>query len=162
MSTVFFEGDHVDYVGDGLDGIPPAQGRIMAVASNTPGREAAHVLWGNGPREGQIDIVGLHDLEKSASLATMSSQANVTAPMLVRRLMKREGSSGVLQYLALNHQLETWTDIANEVVRFVESRLRVDASMELPYELLDGDQMDNLIVTSAQTLLRDMFSEGAA
>jgi hypothetical protein len=150
---IFYETDHVDYVGDGLDGIPPAQGRIVAFASQS----AAHVLWENGPREGGIDIVSLHDLEKSAALETV--EPKVTAPMLVRRVMKREGSAGVLRYLATNHQLDSWADIARDVEQFVESRLRVDASMELPYELLDPDSMELLIVASRQTLLRDMFSE---
>lgn len=154
MGTMFFEGEHVDYVGDGLDGIPPAQGRIMAFASE----KAAHVLWENGPREEAIDIVGLHDLEHSASLSTMSAKPSVTAPMLVRRVMKREGSAGVLQYLASTHQLDSWPDIARDILTYVESRLRVDSSMELPYELLGPDDVDRIITTAAQTLLRDMFS----
>lgn len=154
--TVFLEGDHVDYLGDGLDGLPPAQGRIMALASKT----AAHVEWLSGLRIGEIDVVSVHDLEKSASLAAVAAP-KISAAVLVRQVMHREGTPGVLQYLAAINQLSTWEDIAADVLRFVESRLRVDASMELPYETLRSDEVDEIIKSSALTLLRDKFSDEA-
>lgn len=157
MSTVFLEGDHVDYVGDGLDGIPPAQGRIMAFASKT----AAHVEWTSGPRQGGIDMVSIYDLEKSASIATVQAPT-VSAGVLVRRVMHREGSTGVLRYLSALNQLSGWEDIAAEVIGFVEAKLRSDASMDLPYETLTADEIDSLVRTSALVLLRDKFGEGAA
>jgi hypothetical protein len=154
--TVFLEGEHVDYVGDGLDGIPPAQGRIMAVAS----KAAVHVEWLTGPRQGQIDLVEVYDLEKSASVAAVQAPT-VSASVLVRRVMHREGSAGVLRYLAALNQLISWEEIAEEALRFVESRLKVDASMDLPYETLTSEEIEALVRTSAVTLLRDKFGEVA-
>lgn len=158
--TPFYEGDPVSYVGDGLDGIPAARGKIMAFAS----AEAAHVEWTEGPRLGGIDMVSIYDLEKTASEATLL--APLSAPRIttsaVRKVMSSEGEHGVLQYLAATGSLETWGGIGQDVLSFVESRLRVDPSMDLPYEQLNNDEVDRLINTAARTLLRDLFSGGEA
>lgn len=153
-STFFREGDHVDYLGDGLDGLPPAQAKIMMVASNT----SAHVEWLSGPKEGGMDLVSLFDLEHSASFSAVEAP-KIGGPVLVRQVMHREGSAGVLQYLAATHQLVTWEDIAADALRYVEGRLRVDASMEMPYETLSSDEIDQVIRASARVLLRDKFSD---
>lgn len=154
--SVFLEGDHVDYLGDGLDGIPPAQGKIVAFASQS----TAYVEWLNGPRAKQIDMVSKFDLEKSAS-ETVVRAPEITA-ISVRRAMNVEGVPGVLQFLAAAQQLGTWERIAREALGYVEGRLRVDDSMELPYEQLQPEEIDQVITTAARTLLRDMFGEVAS
>lgn len=150
--SVFYEGDHVDYVGDGLDGIPTAQGKITAFASHV----AAHVEWLSGARVGEIDIVHLRDLEKSASVASLESP-RMTATS-VRRVFNAEGETGVLRYLAATGQLETWDKIAEEALRYVTGRLQVDMSMELAYECLTQPEAERIVASAAAALLRDKFS----
>lgn len=152
MSSVFYEGDHVDYVGDGLDGIPAAQGKIMAFASRT----AAHVEWLSGERLGAIDIVHLRDLEKSASVASLESP-RLTAHS-VRRVMSAEGAEGVLRYLAAKGFLDTWDKIAEETVRYVQGRLSVDGSMDVPFENLTQAEAECIVAVAAVALLRDKFT----
>ena len=153
--TVFLEGDHVDYVGDGRDGIPAAPGRIMAVAS----QNAVHVEWVDGPRTGMIDMVSVYDLEKSASESTIAPPT-ITAHS-VRRAMNTDGEVGVLNFLAAVQQTGTWERIAREAKGFVEGRLRVDESMELPYEQLRPEEIDRVISLAAVTILAQAFGEGA-
>jgi hypothetical protein len=128
--SVFYVGDHVDYLGDGLDGIPAAPGKIMLFASVT----AAHVEWLDGPRTGQIDIVDCRDLEKSASVASMEAPRLTATSM--RRVYNAEGEQGVLRYLSAIGHLDSWDKIADEALAYVLGRLKVDLSMELPYEQL--------------------------
>lgn len=156
MSTVFSEGDHVDYLGDGADGIPPARGRIMAVAS----QHGVHVKWLTGPRVDRIDMVSIYDLEKSASAVV--TDAPVITATSVWRAMKDDGEAGVLTFLAAAKQTDTWTDIARDTLEFVEARLRADASMELPYEQLTDDQVERVVSLGARTLLAQAFGQEAS
>lgn len=158
--TPLYEKDAVAYVGDGLDGIPPARGEIITFAS----KEAAYVRWTEGPRFNEIDMVSIFDLEKSASEATTMAPltARATVAHAVRRVNDSEGETGVLRYLAAAGHLGSWNAIGQEVLQYVEGRLRVDPSMDLPFEQLNSDEVDRLISTAARTLLRDLFSGGEA
>lgn len=149
--VTFVEGEHVDYVGDGVDGIPPAQAKIIAVAS----RDAVHVQWLDGERVGKIDMISVYDLEKSASTATLA--APQISAVSVRRVMNVEGETGVLNFLAAAKQIETWERIAREALGYVEGRLRVDASMDLPYEQLKPEEVDRVIALAAHTILTQAF-----
>lgn len=150
--TPFYEGDSVSYVGDGLDGIEPATGTLMAFASSTH----AHVQWKTGARAGQIEMVDLYDLMKSPSEASL--QAPQISAISVRRVMNTEGEEGVVNFLAKARQLGTWERIAQRAYQYVQDQLRVDASMELPYEQLNPDEVQRVIAVSAQVLLRDAFT----
>lgn len=149
--SVFLEGDHVDYVGDGVDGIPPARGEIVAVA----GQNAVHVHWFDGERIGKIDMVSKWDLEKSPSDATLTAPT-ITAHS-VRRVMNVEGDVGVLNFLAAAKQTDSWESVAREALGYVEGRLRVDPSMELVYEQLRPDEVDQVITLAARTILTQAY-----
>lgn len=151
--TPFYEGDSVSYVGDGLDGIEPATGQLMSFVSNTH----AYVQWKTGARLREIDMVDLDDLVPMASEATLQTRA-VISPFGCRVVMAREGEEGVVNYLASVRQIGTWERIAADAYRFVQDRLKVDASMELPYEQLQPEEVQRVIAVSAQVLLRDAFT----
>jgi hypothetical protein len=151
--TALYEGDSVSYVGDALDGIEPAQGKIMAFAS----AHAAHVMWTTGARTGQIDMVDVYDLMPCASEAALAS-ASLSATA-VSRVYAAEGETGVVNYLASAKQIDTWPTIAKDTLEFVVGRLKADASMELPWEQLTPDQVEKVATLAATVLLRDSFSE---
>lgn len=156
MSSVpFYEGDSVSYVGEYIDGIEPAAGTLMYFASNS----AAYVKWSTGAREGQIDMVDLYDLTPAPSVAALAAAVPFTT-ISVRRVMNAEGEAGVLNFLASAHQLASWEKVAREALDYVQHRLRVDASMELPYEQLDQTEIDRVIALGARILLRDAFGTG--
>lgn len=150
--TSFYEGDTVSYVGDGLDGIEPATGKLMHFAS----REAAYVQWTTGARKDQIDLVDIYDLTPMASTAAV--QAPTLSAISVRLVMAREGEEGVINLLAKAKQLGTWEKIASEAFRYVQDRLRVDSSMDLAYEQLQPEEVQRVIALGAQVLLRDAFT----
>jgi hypothetical protein len=149
--TSLYEGDLVAYVGDALDGIEPAQGRIMAFASSRD----AHVMWTTGSRVNQIDVINVYDLMPVASVASLES-AKLTATS-VRHVYNVEGETGVLNYLSSTAQLVTWPDIAAEVLEFVTGKLKADASMELCWEQLEPEQVSKVAALAATVLLRDSF-----
>lgn len=153
-TTSFYEGDAVSYLGDGADGLEPATGTLMYFAS----RRAAFVKWSSGPRMGQMDLVDLYDLVPAPSTAAIEAHAPITA-ISVRRVMNIEGEAGVINFLAAAKQLDTWESIARQALTYVQDRLRVDASMELPYEQLQRPEIEKVIALSARTLLRDAFGE---
>jgi hypothetical protein len=151
--TALYEGDTVAYVGDALDGIEPARGRIMAFASS----QAAHVQWTTGSRAGQVDMVDVYDLMPCPSVASLES-GRLTATS-VRHVYTIEGAEGVLKYLSSTAQLATWPDIAADALAYVTGKLKADASLELCWEQLDADQVDKVAALAAEVLLRDSFSE---
>lgn len=151
MSTSFFEGDSVSYVGTAM---PPAHGRLLYFASD----RAAHVKWAEGAREGQIDIVDLYDLAP----VTSSVAVAVIDPMghtACRQVMSAEGPEGVLNFLVTAKQIDNWERIAREVHRYAEQLLRRDASMDMPYEQLTGEDYERVVTLSTRVLLRDAFGE---
>lgn len=154
--TIFNEGAHVDYVGDGRDGIPAAAGRIMALASSS----AVHVRWDDGPRRGKIDLVSVWDLEKSASEVALIAPTQITSHS-VRRVMNTDGEAGVLNFLSAAKRIDTWTGIAKEALDYVERALRADASMDLAYEQLRADEVDSVVSLAARTLLAQAFGEAS-
>lgn len=148
MTTMFHEGDSVTYTGTAM---PPAQGKLLYFASD----RSAHVQWAEGVRNGEIDLVDIYDITPVTSSAAMA-RIDPMGRSAVRRAMEREGESGVLNFLVTAGRLSTWTRIAADVQQMIESRLRVDASMEQVFEQLRPEEADRVISLAARTLVRDM------
>lgn len=148
MTTMFHEGDSVTYTGTAM---PPAQGKLLYFASD----RSAHVQWAEGARNGEIDLVDIYDITPVTSSAAMA-RIDPMGRSAVRRAMEREGESGVLNFLVTAGRLSTWTRIAADVQQMIESRLRVDASMEQVFEQLRPEEADRVISLAARTLVRDM------
>lgn len=154
MTTLFYEGDSVTYTGVNY---PPRQGKLLYFASE----RAAHVKWTEGSRLGEIDLVDLYDLAPVTSSAQLAKIDPVGHTVLARA-MQQEGATGVLNFLVTAKQLDGWRKIAADTVAFIESRLRLDASMEMVYEQLGPAETDQVISLAARTLIRDMVGEDVA
>ena len=149
--TSLYEGDLVAYVGDALDGIEPARGRILSFASS----KAAHVQWTTGSRLNQIDLLDIYDLMPIASEASL--EAGRLSATSVRHVYNVEGETGVLNFLSSTAQLTTWPDIAADVLEFVEAKLKADDSFELVWEQLQPAEVSKVAALAATALLRDAF-----
>ena len=147
-STAFYEGDDVSFVGVFM---PPAHGKLLSFASRT----AAHVKWTTGAREGEIDLVDIYDLMP----ATASVEPDVMSFTAVRRVMSADGEAGVINFLATAQLLDSWQEIAADTLAFVAARIRSDASMDLPHEQLQPQEVDRVVVLASRVLLRDAFGE---
>lgn len=148
MSTIFYEGAEVEWVGGG--GIK-AEGHIVSLGSTH-----AHVKWASGPDALDITFVDLYDLEPVTAKKVEEDPMHMVA---VRRAFDREAVTGVLNFLASNNYLDTWQDIAKDVLAYVESRIRTDASMDLVEEQLSVPEREQVVKAGALALLRDAFSE---
>lgn len=143
--TIFYEGAHVEWVAGGFQ----AEGHIVALGSNS-----AHVKWATGPDEGSLTFVDLFDIEPVT--AKIEDPFHLTA---VRRAYDEDQESGVLNFLASNKYLATWTGIAQDVLSYAEDRIRKDASMELVDEQLTTVEKQLVVRAAALALLRDAFSD---
>jgi hypothetical protein len=147
------EGDTVSFVGDGMDGIVPATGTLLAFASIS----AAHVKWSTGPRRGEIDICGIYDLLPAASAAALESAAVAAGTMPVRRVYAAEGETGVVNYLSHTAHVAAWSQIARDAHEFVTDRLKADSSLDRVWEELEPAQVSDVARLAAAALLRDAF-----
>jgi hypothetical protein len=151
MSVALYEGDTVSYVGVAM---PPAHGKLLYFASD----RAAHVKWATGAHQGQIDIVDVYDLEPvtaAEAIATVDPMGHTA----VRRVMDADGESGVINFLVTSSQTGGWSKIAADVLGYVEGRIRLDASMEMPGEQLTRDEYDRVVGLASRALLRDAFGD---
>lgn len=149
MSIALYEGDTVSYTGVAM---PPAHGKLLYFASD----RAAHVKWATGTHTGQIDIVDIYDLEPVHAAQAIA----VVDPMghtAVRRVMDADGEAGVINFLVTSSQTEGWSKIARDVLAYVEDRIRLDASMEMPVEQLSSPEYDRVVGLASRLLLRDAF-----
>lgn len=151
MTTSLYEGDAVSYVGADM---PPAQGKLLYFASD----QAAHVKISSGPHEGSVMVVDIRDLMPIESPQVIAS-IDPNSHNALRRVMASQGEAGVVNFLVTANQIEGWEAIARDALRYVESRLRSDSSMDLPYEQLSSAEVDRLVSLSSRVLLRDAFGE---
>jgi hypothetical protein len=77
----------------------------------------------------------------------------------VRKAYDKGQDVAVLNFLASHKYLDTWPRIAADVLEYVESRITVDASMDLPQEQLSSAELKQVISSAAYSLLRDAFGE---
>lgn len=145
--TIFYEGEPVHWTGSPVQ----AEGHIVALAG---GNTAAHVKWASGPDAGHMTVVDLYDIEPVTASKVEEDPFHLTA---VRRAYDDEREAGVLNFLASNEYLDSWTGLAKDVLIYVEDRLRRDASMELVDEQLTAAEAQQVVKTAALTLLRDAF-----
>jgi len=143
--TIFYEGQQIEWSGGGFT----AEGHIVALSST-----AAHVKWASGPDAGRTTLTDLYDIEHP--VPKEDDPLHLTA---VRRAFDKEEEAGVLNFLASNQYLGSWTEIAQDVLAYAEDRIRTDASMELVDEQLTIPEKQKIVTAAALTLLRDAFGE---
>lgn len=144
--TIFHDGDAVEWAGGG--GFR-AEGHIIAAGTNS-----AHVKWASGPDSEHITLVNLFDIEPVT--AKLDDPFHLTA---VRNAYDNSQEVGVLNFLASNNYLDSWTGIASDILVYAESCIRKDASMELVDEQLTGAEKQAVVTAAALALLRDAFGE---
>jgi hypothetical protein len=149
--TALYEGDTVSYVGTAM---PPAHGKLLFFAS----QRAAHVKWADGVRQGEIDLIDIHDLSPVTAGAVIG-EADPMGHTACVRALEAEGPPGVLNFLVASKQVENWPDIATDVLGYVEARIRADGSMDMPNEQLTHEDFDRVVRLASRVLLRDAFGE---
>ena len=161
------EGAKVSFVGEFADsGLAIGdQGLVIAASGH-----ASHIRWTTGARVGQIDLVGNDDLvEATASRHVEASLASEVDESLSDRAFSRvavrdtydlEGPEGVLAALAEEGHLASLTDVAEEALSTVASRLREDPVLTRVLATLDADEADAFISLASTALLRDAVLGG--
>jgi len=143
--TIFYEGGQVRWAASEVDAV----GHIVSLGST-----AAHVKWQTGPSVDQITFTDLFDIEPVTASKVDDDPMHLVA---VRRAYDHDQEVGVLNFLATNDYLGSWSNIARDVLAYAEDRIRADASMELVDEQLTVPEREAVVKASAMALLRDAF-----
>lgn len=151
------EGAKVSYVGDGDDDLAVGdRGKVISVA----GSSASHVLWSTGKRLGQITLCDDADLvatPKAAALTYDGLDSGSLVTIAVRDTYDAAGEVGLLNALNDEGHLASLSQIAEEAVQIVASRLRTDPSMTEVLASLEPEEASAFVSFTASVLLRDAF-----
>lgn len=168
---MFREGQVVTNIGDGSDGVPlGTHGRILLLASPVAG----HVQWMSGRVAGQVSFVP--DLSEQLVPSSQRVRAQLTqsdgledslavGPINTtgaRHLMAVGGPSGVLDSLVATGAFEEAGDLAEDVLGFVEGRLRQTASLRERLAELDEEDRNEVYRLASQELLSGSFGSAAS
>lgn len=154
------EGQQVTYVGPGTDRLSRGDtGMLMAFA----GGEGGHVLWRTGRAEGEATLEYLEDLS-TGHTATHdpledSLEVGGLAMQGVRETYATEGEAGVLNVMAEAGHLAAFSDIAEEALSLVASRVRQDPSFREVTGQLDEEAGEALLRLASICLIRDAFGD---
>lgn len=150
--TTPLEGQRVSFVGDTDNGIAVGdRGKVVSAETG-----ASHVLWMTGARAGEILLHDHFDLVVSSNLPTDNFDSGLVS-FSVRQTFDRYGSVGLLNALNEEGHLATFTEIAEEAVTMVASRIRQDPSFQEVLAHLDPEEGDDVVILAASVLLRDAF-----
>lgn len=153
--TTPLEGQRVSYVGDTDNGLSVGdRGKVVSSDGN-----ASHVLWMTGAKAGEIVLHDHFDLVVSSNLPTDNFDSGLVS-FSVRQTFERYGSVGLLNALNEEGHLATFTDIAEDAVTMVASRIRQDPSFQEVLGHLEPEEGDDVVVLAASVLLRDAFGFG--
>lgn len=160
------EGSKVIYAGD----TDPFQdvgvsGKVIALSG-----QAAHVQWLTGPKAGQIELVGQHELlpdrnQHQAEAQPLNSFDNTldmpaTETISVRATYEDLGEDGLVNALSEVGHLAMLTEYADEAVGHLVSRVRQDPALGEVLAQLEPDEADGLARRVAAVLLGDLLQEG--
>lgn len=161
--TLFREGQAISFIGD-EQAHPPvplgAHGRLLAFASHTHG----HVQWIDGPRCGQVDVVGLDDVapapkryQASRDGLEDSLEVGPISATGARDVFDVEGPAGLLTMMASSGRLSGFDSLADDVLTHTEGLIRQEASVRDVLAELDDQDGDELVSLASRVLLRDAF-----
>lgn len=153
------EGQRVIYVGgptDYVDLQPGCQGRLLVHASATH----AHFQGSTG----NVYLVEHEDLapeRRTASVDPLADSLEVGSISIfaVREIYDTEGESGVIQAMASSGHLASFSEIAEDALSMVASRIRQDPSFREVLAHLDEEEGESVLRMAAACLLRDAYGE---
>jgi hypothetical protein len=155
------EGSKVSYIGDGHDGRQLGDHGRLLVRSGRQG----HVKWASGEitphdLEDLAPAPGAHQ-QRVAAVDPLADSLEVGLPQVVsvRATYEIEGAAGVLNALATTGSLGGFSEIANEVMSLVATRVRSDPGIAPVLAQLDDDEAAELVTTATHALLRDAFGD---
>ena len=159
----FREGSLVSYVGRGDDGrVLGERGKILSITGR-----CAHVKWGDDT----LTLVALED--DILPLASVTGAERVplrddladslaVGPMPViglRQVFDTEGSMGVLNELSTTGQLDSFSNIADDVRAYAEKRIRQEPVFVQAATQFDDDETEGLVTLATHLLLHDAFDQ---
>lgn len=159
---MFHEGQLVTSIGDGSDGVTfGTHGKILALA----GIEAGHVQWLSGPSTGRVHFVAsLDDVLAPASRKVQAAYAaqdgwedslevGPVSKTGAAYLMATGGPGSVIQQLASTGAFADASDLGEEALAYVETRLRHSAILQPHLAELDEEDREIVLRLASRDLL---------
>jgi len=155
------EGARVSYVGESPTLAIGDEGRVVAASGH-----ASHVRWISGARTGSIDLVGNDDLVVATRTGTLADVVDdslssvALVHIAVRDTYDLEGPLGLLNAFSEDGHLASLSELAEDALESVSSRLRNDPTMAEVLARLDPEEQDAFVTLTANVLLRDVATGG--
>jgi hypothetical protein len=152
------DGARVAYIGQERDGLGIGDEGVVFKGEAT----YSHVKWTSGQHTAEIEMVRNDDLVVDGSLANHPLTADFDSPLVqinVQATYQRRGGLGLLQALHQDGHLSSFSQIAEEALALVASRLREDPSLIEVLARLDDEEGDDFIATATMVVLKDCFEE---
>lgn len=140
-------------------------GKVVALSGS-----AAHVLWIDGPKVGQVDLVEQHELVErqgraTAALDTIASGFDNSLDMpegtglQVRATYDEYGEDGLVNVLSETGHLAVLSEYVDEAVGTLATRIRGDINLRQVLTELEADEADSLVGKVAAVLLTDRLED---
>lgn len=159
----FREGERVAYVGPEVDGRRVGdEGQVVSTAG-----DSQHVVWSTGQRQGGFDLVPDHELTPSGTTREASRRSGLEdsleyGPLLsfnANKVYEESGGIGLITALADDGHLATLAGLAEDLLSNLAEQVRGDASVQAALANLDDQDADELVMFTANVLMRDAFGE---
>jgi hypothetical protein len=129
-------------------------GRVLAADSHY-----AHVQWDNGTvsmrERDELTVLASRD-EVSASLDDSLSVGGLEVTS-ARSVYDDSGPAGLLNHLAESGHLASFTDIAEDALLLIASRVRTDPILFNATAGLEEEEREDLVRLASVVLIRDAF-----
>lgn len=152
------EGQRVTYIGPEAEGglLPGETGKLLMMASSN----SAHVQMGNGA----VYLVMTDDLVEARKQAVRdplddSLEVGSISVFAARQVYDIEGAEGVVNQMADYGHLASFSEIAEEAISMVASRIRQDVSFREVLSSLDEEEGEAVLRVASAALIRDAFGD---
>jgi hypothetical protein len=157
-----YEGQRVTYVGQPEEGLLPGEtGRLLIMASST----AAHVQMPSGGiylvmTDDLVPVTGKKAAAPAPDLLEDSLEVG-TLPSFSASLVDEEtDETELLNKMASAGMLSAFSDIAEEALMMISSRIRQDPVFREVLAGMDESEGESLVRLASTCLIRDAFGDG--
>lgn len=155
------DGQRISYIGPPVEGLAMGdRGEVISAADR-----ASHVLFHTGSRQGAVLFVNNFDLAAPQIKAAAKVDDGLDDSLEVgtlsvhgaRDIFEVEGEGGILNAMAEQGHLASFSTIAQEAQDLISTRIRNDPSFRSMASQLEDEEAEAVIRLAAAVLIRDAF-----
>lgn len=157
------DGQKVSYIGPDDNGLTLGdRGEVISAAAT-----GSHVLFTTGAQANEVVLIDNMDLAPVGKQTQAkvedglddSLEVGVISVTAAREMFDEVGEVGLLNEMAAQGHLLSFTAIAQEAADLIQSRIRNDPSFRAVTAQLEDEEADSLVRLASFVLVRDAFGE---